>query len=119
MKKAQNLNYFKKLLPKKLTVAIHKSDKGNLWAKIKELPHCYTQADSYFELIEMLNDAIYTYLEIPTKLMPKLGYYIPQEILQKLADEAKRQRWQKVVREIINQEQLKRKSTVFELSNIG
>ncbi|MBI1957027.1 MAG: hypothetical protein HYS44_01020 [Candidatus Niyogibacteria bacterium] len=74
---AQKLEQFKKLLPEKLTVEIHK-EKTGYWAKIKELPHCYTQADNYDELIIMINDAVYTYLDIPIKYIKTLGYYIPE-----------------------------------------
>ncbi len=112
MKNQKNANFYKKLLPKKITLKINKTEKGGFWVKIKEFPHCYTQAKDLTELIEMVNDAIYTYLEIPKKFKGKLGYYLPKEV----ASEAKRQHWQHAVRELIKSEQSKRRSGVFELT---
>ncbi len=112
MKKVKNANYYRKLFPKKLSVQINKTDDGGFWVKIKELPHCYTQAKDFPELIEMLNDAIYTYLGIPKKFVGKLGYYLPKEV----ASEIKRQQWQKMLKELVKSEQLKRRSGVFELT---
>jgi predicted RNase H-like HicB family nuclease len=112
MKKQKTGNYYKKLLPLKITLKINKTDNGDFWVKIKEFPHCYTQAKDFPELVEMINDAIYTHLEIPKKFIGKLGYYVPKEVI----NEVKRQRWQKAVRELIKSDQIKRKSGVFELT---
>lgn len=109
----KDINYYKKLLPNKITVNVHKTKDG-LWAKVKELPHCYSQADSFFELIQMVNDAIYTYLGIPKKFRSDLGYYAP-EIFQKIINEAKRKHWEKAVREIVKKERIKKESEVFKL----
>lgn len=76
MKKRKSLQYYKNLLPATLTVEIHRTREGFLWAKIKELPHCYTQAESFLELIDMVNDAVYTYLEIPRGFRKKVGYSV-------------------------------------------
>jgi predicted RNase H-like HicB family nuclease len=38
-----------------------------------------TEADTGQELFEMLNDAIYEYLDIPTQYRELLGYYLPPE----------------------------------------
>lgn len=112
MKKYKSANYYKKLFPKTLSVKINKTDDGGLWVKIKELPHCYTQAKDFPELIEMLNDAIYAHLEIPKKFAGKLGYYLPKEV----SSEIKRQHWQNIVREIIKSDQSKKRSGIFELT---
>lgn len=111
-KSSKNIESYKKLLPQKITVKVNKSDDGGLWANVKELPHCYSQARNFPELIEMLNDAIYTYLEIPTKFMKELGYYLPKEIVE----EVKRQHYQHMVRKMIGAKPLKKKSEIFELS---
>lgn len=84
MKKIKNLQHYKKLLPERLTVKIHKAEKGGFWAEIKDLPHCYTQAKNFPELIRMVNDAVFTYLEVPIKFRKKIGYYVPVRILKEI-----------------------------------
>lgn len=118
MKTKIQLRSYKASLPPRITVEIHKAERGGMWAKVKELPGCYTQADSFFELIEMVNDAIYTYLGIPVKLMSRFGYYMPQEILKKLSEEASRQHWQAVVKDIVDKQSFKKNLEVFKLSQI-
>lgn len=113
-KMAKTKEYYKSLLPDRLTVEIHK-EKNEIWAKVKELPHCYTQANSFLELVDMLNDAIYTYLSIPKKYQKEVGYYIPQEVV----DEVRRQQYQNVYRKIIENvrmnEQKEKKVEIFRL----
>lgn len=117
--KRKSLQYYKDLLPEKLTVEIHRTREGDFWAKIKELPHCYTQARDFLELIEMINDAAYTYLEIPSRLRKKLGYYLPKKFLQalqKLSEEIKRRQWEYIIKEMINRSRVRKKTEVFNLS---
>lgn len=68
--------YYAKLLPQRISVRIEKDENG-LWAKVLELPHCYTQASSGSELLEMINDAVQTHFEVPENLRKEVGYYIP------------------------------------------
>jgi predicted RNase H-like HicB family nuclease len=79
MEKAQR-EYIKYvlLLPKKLSVDIHKAKEGGFWAKVKELPGCNTQGEDFVDLVEMVNDAIFTYFEVPKKTRGALGHYIPK-----------------------------------------
>ena len=72
----KDLKHYTNLLPKRITLTVEKSDQG-LWATIKEIPFCYTQASSSSELIEMLNDAILTHFEVPKNFRNKVGYYAP------------------------------------------
>lgn len=85
MKKVQyNLTYYKSLLPKIITVLTKRTDDG-LVAEVKEFPHCYTQADNIPELIEMINDAVFTYLEIPDEYVKQLGIvYLPEKFSAEL-----------------------------------
>ena len=55
----ESLQHYKGLLPRQITVITTKTADGFV-AEIKELPHCYTQASNLFELIEMVNDAVFT-----------------------------------------------------------
>lgn len=108
---ASRLEQFRGLLPEKLTIEIHREG-GEFWAKVKELPGCSTQGDSFIELIDMINDAIYTYLDIPTKYIQELGYYLPKEVY----DELVRRRWQKLIQEMLSKNQQKKFSETFKLS---
>ena len=73
----KDLNYYKKLLPEMITVETQITDEG-LIARIKEFPHCHTQAENSAELIDMVNDAVFTYLEVPTHVAKQLGIiYLP------------------------------------------
>ena len=98
MNKEKDLQFYKNQMPNQLTLNIQKTEDG-FWAKVKELPNCYTQAKDFFELMIMVNDAIYTYLEVPGKFRKTVGFYLPKEICEAL-DEAKRKEWGKTLREI-------------------
>ena len=108
MEREKNIQFYKKLLPKKITVTIHKTKEG-FWAKVKELPHCYTQAKNFAELIEMVNDAVFTHLEIPKKFRAKSGYYIPTKLLEEL----KRKKWERIFTEIVGKGRIKEKTEIF------
>ena len=92
----ENLKKYEDLLPNRVTVQIKKTEDG-LYAKILELPNCNTQADNFVELIRMVNDAIFSYLDIPEEHQEKLGYYVPAKIM----DEFQRQRWQTAFQDLV------------------
>lgn len=102
MKEEKNLQFYKKLMPDKLTLEIHKTEEG-FWAKVKELPHCYTQAKNFFELLEMANDSIYTYLDIPNKFRKMVGFYLPKEI----CDEIRKKQWEGMLKELSEKNNLR------------
>lgn len=71
-------------LPEKITVTVSQSDDG-FFAEIQELHNCFTQADTQSELIEMVNDAIFTYLEIPAEAADRIGVvYLPEALKEEL-----------------------------------
>lgn len=78
MKKSQRqyLEYIM-LLPRTLSVDVHRAEEGGFWAKIKELPGCNTQGEDFIDLVDMLNDAILTYFNVPQKMRSVLGRYVP------------------------------------------
>jgi len=69
-------------MPSRLNVEISQSRDGGYIAVVKNLPGCITQGDNGQELFEMVNDAIYTYLDIPSQYIPYLSYYLPSEELR-------------------------------------
>ena len=70
-------------LPDQLEVEIKKSDTGGFYAIVKNLPGCITQADSGQELYEMINDAVYTYFQVPKEYTPYVNIYTPPEDVRK------------------------------------
>ncbi len=115
MKKIQNLKFYKNKLPQNLTAYIYKTKEGGFWTKIKELPHCYSQAENFLELIEMINDAIFTYFDIPVKFRKKIGYYVPERILKKVKpeDEIKRKEWERCLQDLMRKAKVTEKREVL------
>ena len=72
------------VLPDILKVEIGKSDDGGLYAIVRNLPGCYTQAGNFYELIEMVNDAVFSYFEVPEPIRDKFGFYIPDEVKRRM-----------------------------------
>ena len=76
------------LLPRTLSVDIYRAEEGGFWAKIKSLPGCNTQGEDFIDLVDMINDAIFTYFDVPQKMRSALGHYVPalSEELKKRTD---------------------------------
>ena len=88
----KQLLLYKTLLPSRVSVQIYKAEEGGFWAKILELPGCRTQGETLSELIDMMSDAVYSYLGIPSRLRSRLGSYVPVEIIRKIAAKKMRQK---------------------------
>jgi predicted RNase H-like HicB family nuclease len=75
-------------LPSSLTVSIHKDPSGIYTAKVFDENEKYpyvTQGETGQELIEMVNDLIFTMRDIPDNYRPYLGGFFPtQDILEEL-----------------------------------
>ena len=76
------------LLPRTLAVDIYRAEEGGFWAKVKSLPGCNTQGEDFIDLVDMINDAIFTYFDVPKKMRTALGHYVPElsRGLKKAAD---------------------------------
>lgn len=111
---AKTKEYYKSLLPDRLTVEIHK-EKNEIWAKVRELPNCYTQANSFLELVDMLNDSIYAYLSIPKKYQKEVGYYIPQEVMEEIRRQQYQNLYRKIIENVRMNEQKDKKVEIFRL----
>jgi predicted RNase H-like HicB family nuclease len=61
---------FQSLFPQEIKVAIQHSEDGGFLAEILSSPRVFTEAENFPELIEMVNDALYTYFEIPQEFVP-------------------------------------------------
>ena len=98
------------MLPGKLQVQVRRTAKGGFWAKVVGFPGCYTQAKDFEELMEMVNDAVFTYLDIPGKFRNSLGRYIPENLKKKIDEQAKHKHVETVYQKAI--EGLKAKETL-------
>ena len=69
--------------PDRINVTIKKSEDGGYFAVIENFSGCITQAETGQELFEMINDAIYTYLDVPLQYIPYLPSFLPPEEVRK------------------------------------
>ena len=76
-KDLKEINRLKGLLPGELIVDIRPSKDSGLVCEIKTFPGCFTQGENLFDLMEMINDAVYTYLDIPQKYISRMPGYNP------------------------------------------
>jgi predicted RNase H-like HicB family nuclease len=74
-------------LPPTVRVKVVKTAEGSFIAVFPELPGCLTEADNVIDLIYQVNDAIYTYFDVPGKELKGVGlvYTPPQEFLHDMA----------------------------------
>lgn len=79
------LTAYKWRLPDVLDVSVKVSKDGGYVASVRNLRGCVTQAETGKELFEMVNDAVYAYLEVPDEYkvyMP--SFFPPEEVRQAL-----------------------------------
>jgi len=65
------------LFPEKLSVRVVRSQDGGFCADITTFRGCVTQADTFSELIEMINDCVRTYFEVPSAYCSYMPTYLP------------------------------------------
>ncbi|HOF50409.1 MAG TPA: type II toxin-antitoxin system HicB family antitoxin [Candidatus Colwellbacteria bacterium] len=75
----QVLAAYKWRLPTKLQVSLKKSEDGGYIAFVDNVPGCVTQAETGQELFTQVNDALYTYFEIPKDYQPYMPTFFPPE----------------------------------------
>jgi len=66
-----------KVFPKEINVTIHRSEDGGFFAKINDFDGCVTEGETLSELIEMINDCVRLYLNVPKKYLQFMPSYIP------------------------------------------
>lgn len=64
-------------LPPAIPVHVERSEDGGLCATVTSLPGVRTEADTFSELIDMVNDAVLTHFEIPTVARADIPPYLP------------------------------------------
>ena len=81
----KKVNKLRGLFPSQISVTISRVEDGTFLARIDTFKGARTEGNNFSELIEMVNDAAKTYLEVPEKLLPYMPSYIPSiEVAQKL-----------------------------------
>ena len=73
----KKIHYFRSLFTHNIQVKVSLSKDGGYCAEILTFPGCITQAETFSELIEMVNDAVATILEVPRKYLPYMPTYMP------------------------------------------
>ncbi len=76
-KNIKEINRLKGLLPNELVIDIRPSKDDGLVFEIKTFPGCFTQGENLFNLMEMINEAVYTYMDIPQKYTSHMPRYNP------------------------------------------
>lgn len=75
-KEIMNIRTLRELFPKEIGVYVHRSRDGGFVAEISDFSGCVTEGDTLSELIEMINDAMRTMLEIPKKYISFMPVYL-------------------------------------------
>jgi predicted RNase H-like HicB family nuclease len=84
-KDIREINRLRSLFPRTIMVQVIRSEDGGFCAEIGTFPGCFTEANTFSELIEMINDAVRTYLDIPGAYAPFVPNYLPPlEVAQRL-----------------------------------
>lgn len=76
-KDKEKINYFRSLFPRTIGVEIALAEEGGFIAKVVDFPGCITEAETFSELIGMVNDAVATVLEVPKEYLPFMPTYLP------------------------------------------
>lgn len=84
--KVAEIKRLRALFPAQITAKVSLADEGGFCAEVHiDNEVLYTDAEAISELIDMINDSIRTYFEIPTEFISYMSEYIPQlEMMQKL-----------------------------------
>ena len=76
-KNKQQINGLRGLFPREITIQILRSEDGGFSAEVITFPGTITEADTFSELIEMVNDAVYTNFEVPENYKAFMPTYLP------------------------------------------
>jgi predicted RNase H-like HicB family nuclease len=63
--------------PSEIMVRARRSEDGGFVADVLAFPGCITEGDTFSELIEMINDAVRTYFDVPQKYASYMPSYFP------------------------------------------
>ena len=61
----------------RISVKVGRSKDGGFLAEILSFPGCITQGDTLSELVEMVNDCVKTYFNVPQRFFQYMPTYLP------------------------------------------
>lgn len=76
-KEIERIKGFRAKFPKEVEVSVLKTEDGKYCAEVLDFKGCFTEADTFSGLIEMVNDAIRLYLDVPEKYSSHMPEYLP------------------------------------------
>jgi predicted RNase H-like HicB family nuclease len=83
----QEINKLRDLFPNEISVNVSRGENGEFLAKINTFKGIYTEGKTFLELMEMINDAVKTYFEVPEKYLSYMPSYIPPISLAQFFEE--------------------------------
>lgn len=90
-KEKKEISRFRSLFPGKVEVSAARAEEGGFVAEIITYPGCYTEGETFSELLFMINDCLYTYFNIPEKYVPYMPEYLaPMSLAERLGIAPKR-----------------------------
>ena len=75
--KNREIYRLRELFPHEVEVRVRRSHDGGFVAEILTFKGLLTDAETFSELIEMINDAVITYFEIPKEYVSYMPNYVP------------------------------------------
>ena len=76
-KDIKEVNRLRSLFPFQISVNVYRSKDGGFCAEVLSFPGCYTEGETLSELIEMINDMVKTYFDVPEKYVSFVPSYVP------------------------------------------
>ena len=73
----KEVNKLRDLFPREINVSVSRSGEGVFLARVNTFKGIFTEGKTFLELMEMINDAVRTYFEIPEKYLSYMPSYIP------------------------------------------
>ncbi len=73
----QKIIELRALFPREITASVQRSEDGGFVAEVLTYPGMFTEGETFSELLEMINDAVYTYFEVPENLLSFMPTYLP------------------------------------------
>ena len=84
-KDKKEISRLRALFPNKIEVSVARAEEGGFVAEILTYPGCYTEGETFSELLFMVNDCLYTYFNIPEKYVSYMPEYLaPMSLAERL-----------------------------------
>ena len=84
-KEKKEINRLQSLFPGQIEVSVARAEEGGFVAEIITYPGCYTEGETFSELLFMVNDCLYTYFNVPEKYVSYMPEYLaPMSLAERL-----------------------------------